>query len=113
MVLATKQVQMDVMQGSEHERQVEQTHKICSVPHKDNIRCSLWRSFALNGIVIQLVTCNVYSSEHMIINGHEQTKVCVYTTVMQGVVRRGINQVLHAWNIHEPSREELKVAVTN
>lgn len=81
------------------------------MPHEHDIRGSHWHRISRNTFFVQNIAGLVDSSEHVIVDGHEQAEIFAYSTVVQRMKRWGVDQVLHPGDAHEPPWEELEVAV--
>lgn len=99
--------------AAKHKRQVENAQKFGTVRHEHHIRSRDWNRFARDSLLIQLVRRHIRSAVDVVVERHEEAKVGVHARVVQRVVTRGVNQVLHPGNAHKPSWDELKVAVTD
>jgi len=92
---------------------VEQADEVGSMSDKHDIGWSLGSSLAGDCLFVESIRSLVDRAEQVVVDGHEETEVCVHTAVVQRMVAWGVDQVLHSWDSHEPPRNKLEIAVTN
>ena len=96
---------------SKRERQMEKREQLRAVRHEHHVRSLVRRSLAVDSLAVQLVAGRVVCPVRHVVNRHEEAEVHVHLGVVQGVVGRGVDEILHARDVHEPLGHELEVAV--
>ena len=79
--------------------------------HKHHIRRRDRYRPPTDRLLVQLVARHIRCAVHVVVQRHEQAKICVHARVVQRMIARRVNQVLHQRQSHEPTRDELKVTV--
>ena len=90
---------------------MKHAQQLRSVRHKHHVRCRFRTRFPFDRFIVQLLRALIHGSVRVIVNRHEQTKVRVHATVVQRVITRRVQQILHPGKLGEKLWHKLEITV--